>query len=472
MDNNRIKSFVIRNWDDSALPQLTDYIRIPNKSPAFDPDWQAHGYMEEAVALIESWCLSQDIPGMQLEIVRLEGRTPLIYMDIPGQSDHTILLYGHLDKQPEMKGWRSGLGPWQPVLEDDRLYGRGGADDGYAVFASLIAIAALTDQQLPRSRCVVIIEACEESGSYDLPYYLDALAHRIDRPELVICLDSGCGNYDQLWNTTSLRGLVGGDLRVEILTEGVHSGDAGGIVPSSFHILRALIDRIEAATDGRITAGQFQAEIPNLRMEQAGHAARVLDDQVYARFPFVPGAGPVSTDATELILNRTWRPALEITGMDGIPDLTDAGNVLRPFTNARLSLRLPPTIHADQAAQQLKAILEQDPPGHARVSFSPGWCADGWHAPPLAPWLEQALNQASMEFFGADTMHMGEGGTIPFMGMLGQKFPDAQFLITGVLGPRANAHGPNEFLHIPTAKKLTCCVASVIAQHYKYVARG
>jgi acetylornithine deacetylase/succinyl-diaminopimelate desuccinylase-like protein len=472
MDSTKTRVFVNRNWDESALPQLIDYIRIPNKSPAFDPAWQEHGYMDQAVALIERWCLRQDLPGMQLEVVRLPDRTPLIFMDIPGRSDHTVLLYGHLDKQPEMSGWRAGLGPWQPQLEGDRLYGRGGADDGYAVFASLIAVRALVDQGIPHARCVVIIEACEESGSYDLPHYLDALAPRIGRPELVICLDSGCGNYEQLWNTASLRGLVSGDLAVAILTQGVHSGDAGGIVPSSFRILRALLDRIEGASDGMIAAAALRVEIPKLRIEQARHAARVLGDLVYNRFPFVPGAEAVTEDATELILNRTWRPALEITGMAGVPALTDAGNVLRPSTTVRLSLRLPPTSNAKQTARQLKHMLETNPPSHARVSFAPGWCADGWHAPPLAPWLEQALNQASRDFFGAPAMHMGEGVTIPFMGMFGEKYPEAQFLITGVLGPQANAHGPNEFLHLPTAKKLTCCVASVIAEHYKNTARG
>lgn len=471
MDIVKTERFVNRAWDESVLPEVIEYIRIPNKSPAFDPDWQAHGYMEQAVELIKNWCLKQEIPGMQLEVVRLEHRTPLIYIEIPGKSEDTVLLYGHLDKQPEMSGWREGLGPWHPVIEDDRLYGRGGADDGYASFASLLAIRALVDQGIPHARCVVIIEACEESGSYDLPHYLDALAGRIGRPDLVICLDSGCGNYDQLWNTTSLRGLVGGDLKVEVLTEGVHSGDASGIVPSSFRILRALLDRIESVSDGRILAKAFNVDIPDLRMEQAQQAAAVLGDLVYTRFPFIPGAEAVVENPVELILNRTWRPALEITGMAGVPALTDAGNVLRPFTTARLSLRLPPTCSAQQTAQKLKALLERDPPCNVRVSFTPDWCADGWQAPELIPWLEHALDRSSRDYFGAPAVHMGEGFTIPFMGMLGAKYPDAQFLITGVLGPQANAHGPNEFLHLPTAKKLTCCVASVIAAHYDHVAR-
>ncbi len=472
MDIQKVRFFVDQGWDESILPQLIEYIRIPNKSPAFDSAWQEQGYMDQAVTLMKRWCLGQGIPGMQLEVIRLKGRTPLIFMDIPGRSEHTVLLYGHLDKQPEMTGWRPGLGPWQPVLDGDRLYGRGGADDGYAVFASLTAIRALEEQGVPYARCVVIIEACEESGSYDLPHYLEALSDRIGRPELVICLDSGCGNYEQLWNTTSLRGLVGGDLRVEILAEGVHSGDASGIVPSSFRILRSLLERIESAADGTISLTALQVDIPPNRIEEAQDAARVLGDLVHTRFPFIPGARAESGNAAELILNRTWKSALEVTGMAGIPALTDAGNVLRPFTTARLSLRLPPTCDAEQAARALKTLLEQDPPSHAAVSFSPDWRADGWHAPELAAWLGQALNRASEDFFGSPAMHMGEGGTIPFMGMLGEKFPDAQFLITGVLGPQANAHGPNEFLHIPTAKRLTCCVAAVIAAHYDHVVHG
>lgn len=466
MHITKVSEFSNRIWDESAIPELIKYIRIPNKSPMFDPDWQTNGYMDKAVAQFKTWCLGQAIPGLSLEIMRLAGRTPLIYMEIPGQSDDTVLLYGHLDKQPEMTGWRDGLGPWLPVIEGDRLYGRGGADDGYATFASLIAIKALKQQDIAHARCVVIIEACEESGSFDLPFYIDALSDRIGHTSLVICLDSGCGNYDQLWCTTSLRGLIGGSLQISILDEGVHSGDASGIVPSSFRILRQLLDRIDDCSDGSLSVDEFTVRIPEKRIAQARLAADVLADQVYSKFPFTDAAQPVADDPAELILNRSWRPALSITGMDGLPALADAGNVLRPSTSVKLSLRLPPTCDANKAAEKLKTMLEQDPPYNARVRFTPDWCAEGWHAPDMQPWLEHAIDQASMNYFGKPAIHMGEGGSIPFMGMLGEKFPEAQFLITGVLGPQSNAHGPNEFLHIPTAKKLTCCVAEVIKQHY------
>ncbi len=466
MVSTKIQEFVEPSWDTSAVPELIDYIRIPNKSPLFDPEWQAHGYIDKAVAQFEAWCNQRGMDDMDLEVIRLPGRTPLMFMDIASDSDDCVLLYGHLDKQPEMTGWREGLGPWEPVLDGERLYGRGGADDGYAMFASLIAIQALKKHQIPHARCIVIIEACEESGSYDLPHYIDLLSDRIGRPSLVICLDSGCGNYEQLWCTTSLRGLVGGNLTVQILTEGVHSGDASGIVPSSFRIVRNLLSRLEDDKTGRILPDAFYVEIPKKRVEQATFAAEVLGKAAYHKFPFQNGAKPASDDARELILNRTWRPVLSIIGADGLPSLKNAGNVLRPLTAVKLSLRLPPTCDAKMAARALTEVLEKDPPHGANVTFEPDWSASGWHAPQLAPWLEKSLDRASRTYFGKPAIYMGEGSSIPFMGMLGERFPEAQFLVTGVLGPQSNAHGPNEFLHIPTAKRLTCCVANVLADHY------
>ena len=465
-----IDKFVAERWDEEIVPQLVDYIKIPNKSPAFDPDWAEHGYMEQAVTQIAGWCEERAIEGLTVEVVRLEGRTPLIYMEVPGQCDHTVLLYGHLDKQPEMTGWREDLGPWIPVIEDDKLYGRGGADDGYAAFASLVALEALQREGLPHGRAVIIIEACEESGSYDLPFYIDALADRIGAPDLVVCLDSGCGNYEQLWLTTSLRGMAAGTLTVEVLREGVHSGDASGVVPSSFRVVRQLLSRIDDVDSGRVLPESFTADVPAERVTQAKQAAQVLGDQVYAKFPFVDGMQPADTDLGELILNRTWRAALSVTGADGLPEVGSAGNVLRPATRLKLSLRLPPTVDADAATAALKALLEADPPYGARVRFDPIAAGSGWNAPAVAPWLEQAVDRSSIARFGKPAVYMGEGGSIPFMGMLGEKFPEAQFLITGVLGPQSNAHGPNEFLHIPMGKKLTACVADVLSAHYQQVA--
>ncbi len=452
-------------WEESILPALERYIAIPNRSPAFDPQWREHGHMERAVALIADWCRSRPVPGLTLEIVRLPNRTPLIFMEAPGDARETVLLYGHLDKQPEMTGWSDGLGPWTPVRRGDLLYGRGGADDGYSAFAAVTALELLARAQARRARCVVLIEACEESGSGDLPAYVEHLAARIGQPSLVVALDSGCGNYDQLWGTTSLRGLLGGTLRVEILREGVHSGDASGVVPSSFRILRELLSRLDDERTGEVRVPELHCPIPPDRAAQAEAAAAVLGDSVSSRFPFVAGARPMGQSAADRILARTWRPTLSITGIDGIPPLGSAGNVLRPATAAKLSLRLPPSVDGDAAAAAVKRVLEADPPYGARVTFQSELPGPGWNAPPFAGWLERAMAEASQSFWGKPAVFMGEGGTIPFMGMLGAKFPAAQFLITGVLGPGANAHGPNEFLHVPTAKRLTCAVARVLEAH-------
>ena len=466
MNQEQIQQFVNRNWDESILPTIQEYIRIPNKSVAFDRDWQQHGYMERAVQLAVDWCRRHAVPGMQLEVLRSQGRTPLIFIEIPGDGDDTVLLYGHLDKQPEFTGWAEGLGPWTPVLRGDKLYGRGGADDGYAIFASLTAICALQDQNLRHARCVVVIECCEESGSLDLPLYIAQLGTRIGNVSLVVCLDAECGNYDQLWCTTSLRGNLTGTLSVDVLTEGVHSGAASPIVPSSFRILRSLLDRVENSTTGTIRIKSLKPQIPAQRRSQIQRAAKILGKSVCAKFPFVKGMRPASSDPAKLLTQNTWGATLSVTGAEGLPAIENAGNVLRPRTAAKLSFRLPPTADVRKAAAEIKRLLERSPPYGARVNFIPDPAMGGWNAPPVAPWLERSMKVASKAFFGKDAMYMGTGGSIPFMGMLGKKFPKAQFLVTGLLGPHANAHGPNEFLHIPTAKNLTACVAQVIADHY------
>src|SRR3954451_9400167 len=464
-DAKSIEDFVSLKWDEDVVPRLCEYIRIPCKSPHFDARWATNGHLDAAVALAEKWARAQPIPGLKVEVMRLERRTPVIVFELAGEVPGTILMYGHLDKQPEMTGWKEGYGPWIPVLHEGRLYGRGGADDGYAIFTSLLALSALKEQRIPHARIVGLIECCEESGSYDLPAYLDALKSRVGTVDLVIGLDSGCGNYDQLWMTTSLRGLAAGTLSVEVLTEGVHSGDASGVVPSSFRIARQLLDRLEDGSSGRILPEAFYVSIPEERLRQAWQAGQILGDSIWTKFPFAAGTQSMVNEPGEAVLNRTWRPFLSVVGADGLPAIKDAGNVLRPRTALKLSLRTPPLLDGKVAVRELKRILEADPPHGAKVSFSSDQSATGWNAPETAPWLEAAVNEASQAHFGKPAAMMGEGGTIPFMAMLGERFPQAQFLITGVLGPHSNAHGPNEFLHIEYAKKLTCCVAHVLAAH-------
>jgi acetylornithine deacetylase/succinyl-diaminopimelate desuccinylase-like protein len=463
------ESFIAQTWDRTIVPTLERYIAIPCKSPSFDSDWAKNGHLHAAARLLEGWARENGVAGMALEIVELPGRTPVIFAEIPhfgeAKADDAVLLYGHYDKQPEMVGWDEGKGPWIPVREGEKLYGRGGADDGYSLFASLTAIEALRREGVSHARCVLLIEGCEESGSFDLPHYVEHLRARIGTPSLVVCLDSGCGNYDQLWITTSLRGMVGGNLRVKVLEQGVHSGDASGIVPSSFRVLREVLDRVEDATTGKILLESLHAPIPEQRVAQAKTSGAVLNSSLFERFPWAGATKPMDADTTELVLNRTWRPFLAYTGIGGMPALESAGNVLRPETAVKLSLRLPPTVDAKAAAKVLKETLEANPPYGTTVTFEGEKGADGWNAPPVAPWLETALLDASNSFYGKESCYLGEGGSIPFMGMLGRAFPEAQFLITGVLGPQSNAHGPNEFLHIGYAKKLTACVAKVLAFH-------
>ena len=472
LDTSRLASFTDRLWDDEIVPALSQYIEIPAKSPMFDAAWAENGHVDRVVRDAAAWVEGKKVAGLKLEVVRIEGRTPVILFEVPstkpGSSD-TVVMYGHLDKQPEFNGWRNDLGPWTAKYEDGKLYGRGGADDGYAVYASLAAIMALDAQGIPRPRIVGLIESCEESGSFDLPAYLDVLKPRLGQVSLVVCLDSGAGNYDQLWLTTSRRGMVSGVLKVEVLTEGIHSGDASGLVPSSFRILRQVLDRLEDSRTGELLPQSFHCEVPATRVEQARATAAILQDEVYKRFPWACGADgapalPTTTDPSQALLNRSWRPTLSVTGVDGFPELKSAGNVLRPYTAFKLSLRLPPLVDAASAVQELKALLEDNAPYQAKVTFSSEGGASGWNAPPTTDWFERALQDASQAHFGADCGTIGQGGTIPLMNLLSQGFPTAQMMVCGVLGPKSNAHGPNEFLHLDYARRLTASVAQVIAQ--------
>ena len=465
VDLHRLQSFIAATWRDSIVERLSAYVRIPNKSPLFDPDWQENGHMEAAVTLMADWCRTQPIAGMTVGIHRLPGRTPVLLIDIPGELPGGVLLYGHMDKQPEFTGWLPGLGPWEPAQREGKLYGRGAADDGYALFSSLTAIAALKAQKIPLARCVVLIEASEESGSVDLPSHLAALGGAIGEPSLVVCLDAECGNYDQLWCTTSLRGNLVGELLVQVLEEGVHSGMATGIAATPFRIAEQLISRLESPVNGALLLDELSVPIPQDRRAQMRSAARVLGDSIAGKLPWAQGVRAVSDDPVELLINSTWKATLAVTGADGLPPVVSAGNVLLPRLAFKLSLRLPPTCDPARAAQAVKDCLERDPPYGARVSFRAEPAAAGWNAPSFASWLEASIQSASQSIYGRDAVHLGCGGSIPFMGMLGERFPKTQFFITGVLGPHANAHGPNEFLHLEYAEKLTACVSLVLADH-------
>ncbi|KKW66761.1 peptidase M20 [Lampropedia cohaerens] len=467
-------SHLTRKWDEDILDCLKRYIEVPAKSPMFERDWETLGFIDRVVTDAADWVRAQQIRGLQLEIVRLPGRTPVLFFEVAASghaSQQTVLVYGHLDKQPEFSGWRSDLAPWTPKYENGKLYGRGGADDGYAVYASVAAIQELQRQNVAHPRIVGLIETSEESGSVDLLPYIEALRPRIGDVALVVCLDSGAGNYDQLWLTTSLRGNITGTLKVEILTEGVHSGEASGLVPSSFRIMREVLDRLEDSRSGRLLPEIFHCAIPPERIAQARATAAILGNDSQTRFPWVhydcggttQWALPTTQDPVEALLRRTWRPTLSVTGAEGLPPLDSAGNVLRPYTAFKLSIRTPPLVDVAACVAQMKRLLEDNAPYQARVTFEDVQGADGWNAPAMDDWFRSAVQQASQTYFGADCGYIGQGGTIPLMGLLSQGFPAAQMMVCGVLGPKSNAHGPNEFLHVPYAKRLTAAVAHVIA---------
>ena len=464
MDYTKLQNDIDKFWENEIVPNLVDYIKIPNKSPAFDPDWKKNGHMDKVLLLAKEWIEKHRPDNTIVHIKEAKGRTPIILLEIPGDRDGNILMYGHLDKQPEMEGWEDELGPWKPVIREEKLYGRGGADDGYALFASLGSILALKDQGISLPRIVILIEFCEESGSPDLPFYMDDCSDIIGEVDLVICLDSGAGNYDQFWNTVSLRGMISCNLKVQVLNEGVHSGSSSGVVPSSFRLIRQLISRIEDQDSGEILLSELSCEVPQYRLDETKKMADNLNGSAES-YPWHNTTSPMTSNAVDGLLVRTWKPTLSIVGVGGIPSIQNGGNVLRPYTELKLSFRLPPTVNSELAMKAVSKALSKDPPNNASVTIEWDEPANGWSAPKLSKWLEATIDDASQLFYSKPAMAMGEGGTIPFMAMLGEQFPSAQFVITGVLGPNSNAHGPNEFLHIPFAKKLSACVAYILNQY-------
>lgn len=459
--------YVDQAWD-AALPTMMDYIAVPARSPMFDSEWEANGHLRRAACLLRDWAAAQLSGIAEVELIEVPGLTPVLFVDVPATdaalADHTVLVYGHLDKQPEMEPWSPGLGPWKPVLRDDRLYGRGGADDGYAIFAAAIAIRALRESGSRHGRCAILIEASEESSSVHLAEHLQRLLPRIGRADLVIGLDSFCETYDRLWTTTSTRGVCGAVVEIEVCADDPHSGRASGVLPSSFRVLRELLDRIEDSATGDVLLRDAHVALPPHRKAEAAIAAAAFP-ALSTSFRPVPGVQPMGADAAEELVNETWRPALEVIGIDGIPPVADAGNVFRSRLSVKLSLRLPPGADTWRVGEAMRHALETDPPFGASVRVTGGARGPGWESPAFAPWLSSAVDTASRRHYGAPPASCGVGGTIPFMGMLGEPMPDAQFLLIGVLGPGSNAHGPDEFLHLPTVRRVTSTVADVLQAH-------
>ena len=468
MDRSAVRKTVQQAWQDSVLPSLSDLVRIPAVSPAYDADWAAGGRLDAAIAHVRDWIAARGIPGAHLEEVRLPGRTPLLLVDIPasaGAVQETVLLYGHLDKQPPVGGWSEGLDPWTPVVRDGRLYGRGSVDDGYAPYAAISAIEAVRAHGGSHARCVLVLETGEESGSPDMPAYVAHLADRLGHVSLVVCLDSGAADYRRLWLTTSLRGDVRVGVQVRVLDSGQHSGMASGIVPSSFRVLRSLLDRVEDSATGEVLLPELNVQIPPNRVAEARAAIEAVPGMTRDSVPTREGMRPVSEDEVELALNNTWRPAVSVIGAEGLPALADAGNVLRPFTTLALSVRTPPTTDPETALEALRKALSTDVPYGAEVTFPLSDGAAGWNAPEVEPWLSEALDEVSDDVFEGGWRTMGVGGSIPLMGILQDAYPDAQFVVTGALGPGSNAHVPDESLDLAYSAKVSTAIAYALDAH-------
>jgi acetylornithine deacetylase/succinyl-diaminopimelate desuccinylase-like protein len=459
----------LADFERDALNTLTTFATIPCLSPSFDAEWVQHGHIDRAIELLSDWALARRFATFDVEIHRLDGRTPILVITVEATApgDGTAVLYGHLDKQPPLGDWSDGLSPYEPVRREDRLFARGVGDDGYSTFSALLAIEAMEAQNIPHSRCVVLIEASEESGSPDLEAYLDHLKDHLGQVELMICLDSGALTYDRLWVTTSLRGVANVEVEIEVLSQGQHSGSASGVVPSSFRILRELLDRVEDATTGEVLVSALSAKIPDEVVRAASDLAGEFGDIIARELPTLEGVELMGTSAEERILRRTWYPTLSVIGIGGAPAPEIAGNVLRPSTTAKLSFRLPPSVDAEAAKDALIPVLTTDVPSSARVTLKNWDIGSGWNSPPLAPWLAEALDVASNEAFGRAPGYTGEGGSIPFLASLGKRYPDVQFVATGVMGPQSNAHAIDEFLDLPMTVGVTNAVITVLSAYAK-----
>ena len=459
---DKLSDFVEEWWDKSALPSLCEFVEIPALSPSFDSEWEANGYLDAAVNTFVAWTRSLPLKGLTVSVHRLKNRSPLLLLKIEGNEDGEVLFYSHLDKQPEATGWSEGKGPWKPVIEDGWLFGRGSVDDGYGGYAGILSVLALQDQGVSHPTCRFLIETGEESGSPDLSFYLDELESILGVPDLVIVLDTGGIDYDRLWITESLRGIVAGTLSVKVSSVGVHSGHGSGIMPSSFRLARQLLSRIEDENTGEIKPEWLHIEITDKMKEQAKKIVEMNSESVND-FPLLKGVEKQVKDPLDIFITMNLAPSLSIIGADGIPSIQDAGNVLRTNTDLKVSIRTPPGISADEVAKKVQDLLEANPPNGAHVSAEMTEVADGFLSPELPEKLSDMLKESGKKFYGNEPMSLFIGGTIPVMAMLQSRYPDSKFIITGAGGPGGNAHGPDEKLHIPTAKKVTKCMAAAVS---------
>ncbi|MED5398347.1 MAG: M20/M25/M40 family metallo-hydrolase [Candidatus Thermoplasmatota archaeon] len=451
-------------WEQSILPSLSEFIEIKALSPLFEPAWAELGELDATIELFCKWLDEQDLDGMSYETHRIEDKSPVLLVSIDGTGPGEVIFYSHLDKQPSKPElWSEGLHPLKAVRRDPWLYGRGSIDDGYGGYLCVTSVKLLQEAGIPHPRCTFLIETCEESGSFDLPPYLEALSRQLGDPDMIVVLDSGGPDYDHIWMTEALRGLVSGTLSVRVSNEGIHSGTSGGSIPSSFRIQRMLLDRVEDSSTGEVLIPEMHVNISDEIRGKAAALAEVVGDSLWDQLPTVDSLVRVADTTEDMIIGMNWQPTLSIIGADGMPPVQVAGNVLRTNTDLKLSFRIPPGVDSETVLAKAKAILEANPPYGAAVTFTPDSCADGFHAPPMEGKVRDAIHDASMQLTGLPPLASWTGGTIPFMAMMQGKYPNAMFLCTGASGPGNNAHGPDEKMLIPSAKRLTAALSVTVS---------
>ncbi len=451
-------------WEQSILPSLSNFIEIKALSPLFEPDWDKLGELDATIDLFCEWVERQELDGLTYSVHRIEDRSPVLLITVEGTGPGEVVFYSHLDKQPSKPElWSEGLGPLSAVRRGPWLFGRGSIDDGYGGYLCVAALKLLQNSNTPHPKCSFLIETCEESGSYDLPPYLEALKEDLGEPDMIVVMDSGGPDYEHIWITEALRGLISGTLSIKVSHEGIHSGTSGGSIPSSFRIARTLLDRVEDSNSGQILIPEMHVDISDDLRKKAESLAGVVGNSLWDQLPTVDSLKPVSEDTADMILGMNWQPSLCVIGADGLPSVQVAGNVLRTNTDLKLSFRIPPGVDADTIEPILKETLEKDPPYGAQVTFSPDSSANGFHSPPLEGEVRRAITESSVHFTGKPPLATWIGGTIPFMAMMQSRYPSAKFLCTGASGPGNNAHGPDEKLHIPSAKRLTAVLATTVA---------
>lgn len=457
-------------WTGEHLAALSAFVAIPSVSPAFDSAWERSGALAAAVDLVADWFTDRTaLPGVRAHRLRINGRTPLLIVDIPAfdpdQADgphRTVLAYGHLDVQPAGGGW-TVTDPFRPVVRESRLYGRGAGDDKYVPLAVVAALEALRAANQAHPQVILLLETSEESSSVDLPAHLAAHGGLLGQPDLIVCLDTFVPDTSRLWHSTSMRGIVVADLSVAVAREGLHSGLVGGVVPSSFRLLRALLDRIENSSTGACLLPSLHADVP------AGHCDALRRQAERSRppasgLPLLPGVRPLSGDPLAQLLAQSWEPSVAYVGMDGMPATGAAGSVLRASTTVRLSIRLPPTVRAIDAVAALRATLEADPPAGATVRLDVHGAEDGWSTT-VPEGLGVLLDEAGVAGYGARAAECGGGATIPPLGILARRFPEAAIVPLGLVTPSCNPHGPDEHIDLDSAERLTIALATLLASH-------